>query len=415
MNKIHAKQKSDMKKEKLQQNRIVKLEQAERGSRFNSSNTIQAVMNYSISDFQNGRFKYQLYQFLAEKIPAVHACLETWVRLSSAPGEFQTTSAKGNQVLQQLSEKLYWNALGQNGSIGSFISELFHAYYRDGLYSGFILLNKNHESVDGFFPISASDIEKDEKNRFYINHNDSKIFLDKNDFYALPYNADKKNILGRSILQTIPFVSYIEQQLVDDMRRTSHNSGFHRLHVQITPPERMSGEGDSAFVDRVNSYFDSTVSMIKSCDIDENPVTWDNVKINHVGPENVKSVTNSWFMNHRAMIEEICAGTNLAPFLLGYSFGATTTWASFKFDIVMRSVRSVQTEVASFLEWLGNIELALHGLNERCRFIFDNTFAYQASEKSTVRAQEIDSIIKLVNAGLLEKELAQTEVEKLFQ
>lgn len=382
---------------------------------FSNVQSLQPILDYSIADFQNGKFKYQLYQFLSDTVPAVHACLETWVRLSAAPGEFVTKSEQGKEILKQLSDKLYFNSLGQSGSLVSFVSELFRAFYRDGLYSGFVLLEKNGKSIDRFLPISVADIQIDEKNRFYLEFNEHKIFLDRNDFYAIPFNADRKNRLGKSILQTVPFVSYIEQQLVDDMRRTSHNSGFHRLHVQITPPERMGGEGDSAYIDRINSYFDSTVSMIKSCDIDENPVTWDNVTINHVGPENVKSVTNSWFMNHRAMIEEICAGTNLAPFLLGYSFGATTTWASFKFDIVMRSIKSVQAEVSAFLEWLGNIELALHGINEKCSYQFDNSFAYQATENSSVRSQEVDSIIKLYNAGLLEKEMASVQVERLLK
>ena len=404
-----------MKKNELRKNTVLKSDISVKPNKLLSTKAIQSYMDYSLSDFQNGKFKYQLYQFLSESIPAVQACLETWVRLSAAPGKFVSSSERGNNILNRLSEKIYWNALGQQGSLTSFLSELFRSYYRDGFFSGFILLQQNGKGIQNFIPIHASEIHKNEKNRFFIEQNDEKIYLDTNDYYALSYNADRKNVLGKSIFQSIPFVSYIEQQLVDDMRRTSHNSGFHRLHVQITPPERLSGEGDSAFIDRVNSYFDSTVSMIKSCDIDENPVTWDNVKINHVGPENVKSVTNSWFMNHRAMIEEICAGTNLAPFLLGYSFGATTTWASFKFDIVMRAVKSVQSEVISFLEWLGNIELALHGLHENCTFIFDNNFAYQATEQSAIRVQEIDSIIKLVNAGLLEKETAKTQVEKLLK
>jgi len=398
--------------DELRNNSTLKVSQK---SGFKKSQSLESILDYSIADYQNGRFKYQLYQFLSETVPAVHACLETWVRLSAAPGEFEVSSERGKEVLKRLSEKLYYNSLGKSGSMASFVSELFRSFYRDGLYSGFVLLDKNGNSIDRFLPLAAPDIQIDDKNRFYIEFNDHKIFLDRNDFYAIPFNSDRKNKLGKSILHTVPFVSYIEQQLVDDMRRTSHNSGFHRLHVQITPPERMSGEADTAYIDRINSYFDSTVSMIKSCDIDENPVTWDNVTINHVGPENVKSVTNSWFMNHRSMIEEICAGTNLAPYLLGYSFGSTTTWASFKFDIVMRSVKSVQAEVGTFLEWLGNLELALHGINEKCHYNFDNTFSYQASESSSVRSQEIDSIIKLFNAGLLEKEIATEQAKQLLK
>lgn len=198
------------------------------------------------------------------------------------------------------------------------------------------------------------------------------------------------------------------------MRRTSHNSGYHRLHVKVTPPDRMGGESDEAFVDRINSYFDATVSMIKSCDVDDNPVTWDNVAIEHIGPNNVRTVTNSWFMNHRGMVEEICAGTNLAPFLLGYSYGATSTWSSFKFDLVMRQVKSVQMEVAAFLEWIGNIELALTGFDCRCRFKFDNSFAYQAMERAQVESTRVDSLLKLYGEGLIDKQTAQQKAGELL-
>ena len=154
--------------------------------------------------------------------------------------------------------------------------------------------------------------------------------------------------------------------------------------------------------------------MIKSCEVDENPVTWDNIEISTIGPENVRTVTNSWFLNHRAMIEEICAGTNLAPFLLGYSFGATSSWASLKFDIVMRQVRSIQSEISSFMEWLGNIDLALSGFGGTCRFQFDNSLSYQASETSKVKAVEIDNILKLHQAGLLDIETAREKISGLI-
>jgi hypothetical protein len=243
---------------------------------------------------------------------------------------------------------------------------------------------------------------------------DGALDLDRPDFYYVPLNGDISKPLGRSILQAVPFVAFIEQQLVDDMRRSSHNSGYHRLHVKVTPPERISGESDQAYVDRVNSYFDSTVSMIKSCEIDENPVTWDNIAIEHIGPDNVRTVTNSWFINHRSMIEEICAGTNLAPFLLGYSYGATTSWSSFKFDLVMRQVKSVQAQMASFLEWVGNIDLVLGGYDLSCHWQFDNTFAYQATERAQIESARVDDILKLYNAGLIDKQTARTRVGELL-
>jgi hypothetical protein len=119
-------------------------------------------------------------------------------------------------------------------------------------------------------------------------------------------------------------------------------------------------------------------------------------------------------MNHRAMVEEICAGTNLAPFMLGYSYGATSTWSSFKFDLAMRQVRSVQAEAATFLEWIGNIELTLAGIPATCSFHFDNTYAYQATDASAIRAREVDGLLRLFESGLIDEATARQKAQQLL-
>jgi hypothetical protein len=138
------------------------------------------------------------------------------------------------------------------------------------------------------------------------------------------------------------------------------------------------------------------------------------VTIDYIGPEQARGVTNSWFINHRALIEDICAGTNLAPFLLGYSYGATTTWSNFKFDIVMRQVRSVQMQFAHFLEWVGNIELALAGFDSTCRFEFDNTFAYQAADSIGIESKRVDNLLRLFQAGLVDETTARERACRLI-
>jgi len=366
-------------------------------------------------------YKYNLYRFLSDNIPAVSAALTTWVRLSAAPGKLIVDSLENTKTriaaqekLDSLVNNLFMLPTGNRVGMSFFLSDLFRSLYRDGLYAGFLAVEPDGSSVDRFISIDVSKIIKDEYGEIYLDLDNQKISLNRPDFYCLSLNADSNHPLGCSILQPIPFVSYIEQQLVEDMRRSNHNSGYHRLHVKITPPERLSGESDKIYIDRINSYFDSTVSMIKSCEIDENPVTWDNVNIDSVGPKNVRTVTNSWFLNHRAIIEEICAGTNLAPFLLGYSFGATSTWSSFKFDIVMRQVRSIQEEAKNFLEWIGNIDLALNGFDFTCRFEFDNNFTYQAIDNKQIKSSDIDNILKLFQAGLIDEETAKRKAGELI-
>ncbi len=384
---------------------------------------INALMDYSQNDVQTGRFRITLYRFLTDNIPTVHSCIWTWVRLSASPGRFMVVDQAGSnhnikaeKQLALLSERLSIGASGNPVALTTFLTDLFYSLYRDGLFGGFLTVNKDASGVDRFVPVDPADVRLDcesSDRKLLLEGADKTIDLNRQDFYYIPLNAGLQRPLGRSVLQAIPFVAAVEQQLVNDMQKSAHNAGYNRLHVKITPPARSAGESEAAYVKRINEYFDSTVSLIKTIEVEDNPVTWDNISIEHISPEGSRATTNSWFFNHRAMIEEVCAGTNLAPFLLGYSYGATTTWSAFKFDMVMRQVRSIQLEVAQFLEWIGNIELALSGIDARCRFEFDNSFTYKATDENNIRNAQVDNILKLYQAGLLDEKTARAKAGDL--
>ncbi len=385
---------------------------------------IKAVLKCVPSDLTSQRFRLKLYRFLTKNVPLINACVWTWVRLAASAGTYKLLPAgsssandEGERRLERLKTSVYTNLFGNRVGLASLLPELFLGLFRDGIWGGFLTIRRDGSGVDAFHPIDPINIERqdpDNPDKLVLALENTQIDLNRPDFYCIPLQGGCAGPFGGSILQAVPFVSYIEQQMVDDMRRASHNSGFHRLHIKIIPPERMGGESDEAYSDRVNGYFDDTVSMIRSCEVDDNPVTWDNVSIEYVGPSSSRDVSHSWFMNHRAMVEEICAGTNLASYLLGYSYGATTTWSAFKFDIVMRQVRSVQAEVARFLEWIGDIDLALAGIDARCRFEFDNSFAYQAMDQTAIRTSRVDNILKLLNAGLVDQETARIKARELI-
>ena len=385
-----------------------------------SKDPLIRTLELSRRDIKGGRHRIQLYRFLTDSIPVVSSCVWTWARLAAASGRFTVAgdkSIRSEKTLDNLSQRLFRNPVGQYSGISGLLPDVFTNLFRDGCAGGFLILSSDGSMVDRFHLIDPADLQSNHESgrlELSLSEGERTIDLNRPDFSLITLGDAGRYLTGRSILQPIPFVSYIEQQLVDDMRRASHNSGFHRLHVKITPPERYGGESDPAYIGRINQYFDSTVEMIRTCDVDENPVTWDNVEVQYIGPENSRSVTNSWFMQHRAMVEEVAAGTNLAPFMLGYSYGATTTWSGFKFDLVMRQVKTVQAEVARLLEWIGNVELALAGAEPTCRFEFDNSFSYQASDSESIRASNVDSILKLFEAGLLDESEARRRAGELL-
>jgi len=91
--------------------------------------------------------------------------------------------------------------------------------------------------------------------------------------------------------------------------------------------------------------------MIRAIETEDNPVTWDDVTIEHIGPSGPAGPRPALYLNHRAMIEEICSGTHLSPFLLGYSYNATTNWRSSS-TICDASGAVGAGGATSFLNWL---------------------------------------------------------------
>lgn len=372
-------------------------------------------MIWNDSSFYPRRFRIGLYRFLRDNVPLLNACIWTWSRLAAAPGHFdivgrvsETVSAKAREYLDEMMLGIYPFSFQRMAGAESFLPMLFDRLFTDGAFAGYVRLKSDMSGIERFDPVDPVLVGSIRDNRggrrLVLITDDHEVTVDGNDFYYFGLNADIESGLGRSIMGAIPFVARIEQELVDDMSRSTHNAGYHRLHVKITPPEKLAGESDPAYVERVNEYFDETVGMIRDCRTEDNPVTWDNVSIEYIGPKNVQGVTHAWFLNHRAMVEEICGGTGLAPFMLGYSYGTTHNWAQFKYDLVMRQVISIQRQTARFLEWLGNIELALKGIEAVCRYQFDNSLTYLASDRAEIARGRIDSLLKLYQAGLVTRE-----------
>jgi hypothetical protein len=380
-------------------------------------NTVRGI-TFSTNEWRESRFRVRLYRFMAESIPLVGAVIWTWARLAAAPGRFifirddrSVEDPHADLILKDLFQRINRICFGRAGNQEDFLPPFFQSLYLDGAVLGRIELASDVSAVDGyrFFDPARTEIEIGPSGdiRALESTDAGETVHAGPDLFYYALNASLTNPYGRSILGAVPFVAYIEQQLLDDMRRSMHNAGYHRLHVKIHPPDKREGESDEAYAGRANAYFDSTVGMIRAIEPEDNPVTWDDVTIEHIGPSGPGGAkTSNWYLNHRAMIEEICSGTHLSPFLLGYSYNATTNWAQFKYDLVMRQVRSVQSAAINFLNWLANIELALKGCACRAEWRFDNALPALAGEQAEVKSKEAAGIISLYTAGLIDKETA---------
>jgi hypothetical protein len=112
-------------------------------------------------------------------------------------------------------------------------------------------------------------------------------------------------------------------------------------------------------------------------------------------------------------VEDICAGMHLDPFMLGYSFGTTQTWARFKFELMMRQIIAVQEKARGFLKWLLSLEMALRGWSGEVEVLFDNRRVFGSLERFKAESIMTDSIIEQYKAGLLDKAEAREKLTKI--
>jgi hypothetical protein len=381
--------------------------------------SMQAEINFP-ADY--GHFeRITLYRFIRENIPVVNGAIWVWARLCASPMEFVARGEKGTERtgalkahLEQLNTILASSRYGRFGGVDRLCDLFFSSLFVDGAFAGSLRFD-SQKRLAGFDPcdIRHLSFERDPDgagwNIFHESEGQRRL-LDPASFIYVPLDEDAIDPRGHSILQSIGFVSRIEQKLLDDMQKAQEKAGYNRLHVVIKKPERRMGETESAYVERANGYFDDTVTLFSGIRPADSAVTWDDVEIKTISPEG--GAGNSWYLSHRAIVEDICAGVHLDPFMLGYSYSSTQTWARFKYELVLREIASVQKLAVRFFEWLVNGYLESAGAGFAIDVNFDNDRVLSLLDQHRADQKEVERVTDLFKAGLLSREEAR---ERIFR
>ncbi len=366
----------------------------------------------------NQAFTIRLHRFLRDHIPILKSVVWTWTRLAVSPHRFEivgnvdtATRERAESVLDALDRRIYPERVVRFGGFDALLIQFFNTLFTDGAVAGELSLLPSRKGLDrfDFIDTASLDFQPDTTGHWRLEqiHDDRRITLNSEAIFYLPLDADAGRPAGKSLLAAVGFVSRIEQELVRDMQRAMRNAGYHRLHVTIRPPAQAPGEPDDDYTARANSYFDATTHALRDLDVDDNPITWDDVEIEHVGPSGQISGSRNWYLNHRAMIEDVIAGCHLAPFMLGYSYGTTQTWARFKYEMVGRQIATLQRAASRFCEWIAGIELALAGIDVPVRHTFDNRLEFDRRERFEADRAETELVLRQMEAGLVNVEDAK--------
>jgi hypothetical protein len=202
------------------------------------------------------------------------------------------------------------------------------------------------------------------------------------------------------MLRSLPFVVKIQQRLLEDMAKATHNAGWSKLHVKYRPEERQRGESGEAYAGRIDGNFEQLRSKLSGIEADQNLVTYDNVSIEVVRGDQHSQV---FYDNHKAIEEQVITGTHLMPILLGRNYGTTETYGTAQFEIINRQVEAVNRHVKRILERLYNFELALMWGEAQARVHMRTNRTVDVLKEATARGKEIGNALALRDAGFLDQ------------
>ncbi len=356
------------------------------------------------------RMPFELLQvcgYLRDAVPDISDAVWTWKRLCQTGYDIEiceagseVAAARARRLLDALNARVNGGDRGMDGLLDVFYTSLF-TY---GAAAAEIVLSRSREQIWDVVPIDVWSIRfrrEDGRLQAYQLHQGREIRLPMERFIYVGMDRDGTNPYGRPMMRSLPLVIKIQQRLLQDMAKATHNAGWSKMHVQYAPEERQRGESADAYQQRIRGNFETLRERLSGLETDQNLVTFDNVKVSLIRGDQHAHV---FYENLKALEEQVITGMHLMPILMGRNYGTTETYGTAQFEIINRQVRSVNRSVKRMLERLYNFELALMWGEARAKVHMRQNRTVDALKEARARGKEIDNVARLRSEGLLGRE-----------
>lgn len=351
----------------------------------------------------------RVYRFLRDAIPDVSDAVWTWKRLCSTGYDVDIVSAssdaaesRAKRLIHDLDLRVNSGDRGMEGLLDIFYTSLF-TY---GAAAFEIVLTQSRESIWDVVPVDVWTVRfrrEDGVLQPYQVRGGKETALPRDRFVYIGLDRDGTNPYGRSMLRSIPLVIKVQQRLMEDMAKATHNAGWAKLHVQYTPEERQRGESTEAYQARIGKNFAELQSRLNGLKPDQNLVTYDNVKVELIRGDQRGQV---FYENHKAVEEQVITGMHLMPILLGRNYGTTETYGTAQFEIINRHVEGINRSVQRILARLYNFELALMWGEAEARVTMRSNRTVDVLKEAQTRALETENTLTLLERGFIDQEKA---------
>lgn len=356
------------------------------------------------TNINQARGKY--YRYIRDNIPLVGGAVWAWTKLCNTPQSIRFDLDDGREesaknIIDDLRGHVLENCYMRGDGFTQLNQIMFTELFTVGSFAG-QLVRTADGAVDFFKTIDIYKLDWERSSAGwllkYTDDDGNQSIVRKNDFFCATLAQDHENPFSVSPLSTIPFVLEIEQRFLEDMAKSSHNTGFPRLQVKIAPPEPFNNEKSKEYTSRANAYFDDTVELFKELDVDENVYTWSDVEVSLIGGD--KNRTFTWKIHREQLIEDIITGMKLFPWVLGRSHGTTKEWVRSQYNLLMQEVDSVQNSARNLVEWICREELKAHKIDANPYLQFEPNKDPFEKEREETFGKRIDNLDRL-----LEKEV----------
>lgn len=354
-------------------------------------------------------YMLKVYRFLRDAIPDISDGVWTWKRLCQTGFDVEVLDAssdvakrRAEGLLNDLNRRVNGGDRGMDGLLDIFYASLFT--YGAGAIE--IVLSSNRESIFDVVPVDVWTVRFRRENgrlQAYQVVEGETIQLPMERFIYVGMDRDGTNPYGRSMLRAIPFVVKIQQRLMEDMAKATHNMGWPKLHVTYAPGERGRGESLEAYETRAAKTLEDIREALSGLNTDQNLVTYDNVQVQLIQGD---QASNIFYDNHKAVEEQVITGMHLMPILLGRNYGTTETYGTAQFEIINRQVEAVNRSVKRMLERLYNFELAMMWGEARAKVRMRSNRTVDVWREAMARGKEIENAARLRDEGFVTQEEA---------
>ncbi len=358
------------------------------------------------------------YRYLRDHIPIVSSGIWTWTHLCATPQRRELAGGReevrrAERLLEALERRIYPRLDGDAHGLERLTEAFFLELFTLGRFAARAHLLPDRSGISHLEVLDPYRVrwrrQADGRARAFLEEEDGALEpLGPEGFFHRTLISDLRAPHGIEPLASIPFVVEIEQKMLEDMARSSHNAGTPRLQIRIEPPPRRPGEDPETYNRRASRYFERTMGQFRELAPDDNVFTWSDVEVELIGGSGGEGQV--WKLNREQVIEDVITGLKLFPWALGRSHGTTKNWIFAQYNLLMQIVDSVQRLGAGLAEWLMRLELRLAGNLAEPAWRFAPNQDPFIVERNRARLLEVERIDRLVQGGYISLEQGAREL-----